>query len=299
MNVLPFQGNAVNFGVARETVNNHLNSANGGILWSILKADAPARITPALLSELTAVQQELLDRYSHKEMDNAVNYHVLSSEIPGIFSLGGDLHFFCKCVRQDNRKALLKYARDSVEFVYQAVTNYHLPITTITVVRGAAFGGGFEAALASNYLIAEEHATFSFPETRFGLFPGMGAFTFLRQRVPEHLAEEIIYSGKLYTARELQKLNIVDQVCKKGQGYKATMQFIAQRQRQHQGIHAMRKMAQQFSSINKQELYSIVDYWVESVFSLDDKQLRLIEALSRTSFHHHSRVHRRTIDGVY
>lgn len=301
MNVLPFQGKVDNFGVVRESLNNYLNPSNGGVLWSILKADAPARITPDLLKELIEVQQDLLYRYSHNQVGRAgdnVSYHILSSEGPDIFSLGGDLAFFAQCVKQGDRKSLTKYARDAIEFVYQSSTNYHLPVTTITVVKGAAFGGGFEAALAANYIIAEEQATFSFPETRFGLFPGMGAFTFLRQRVPVHVAEEIIYSGKLYTATELLQMNVIDRVCKTGAGYKTAMQFISSRQHQHQGIQAMRKMAQQFAPIDKQELYSIVDYWVESVFSLDKKNLRLIEALSKTRLNTHP-GRRRVVDATY
>jgi len=265
----------------------YLNQACGGILWSILKPEAPTRITRSLLSRFRSVQSRLVKDYSN---NIPINYHVLSSDIPDIFSLGGDLEYFCSCARNDDREGLKKYARDSVNFVYSMATNYHLPITTIALVKGAAMGGGFEAALSANYLIAEEQAIFSFPETRFGLFPGMGAYTLLRQRVPAHIAEEIIYSSHEYTAKELHDMNVVDQLCKTGQGYKTTLQFIHERQHKHQGIHAMRQMVQQYSKIDKQELYAIVDHWVESVMALDDKQLRLIDVLSQTSLSSNSRV---------
>ena len=266
---------------------NYLNEACGGILWSILKPEAPTRITRSLLSRFGSVQAGLLKDYSN---NIPINYHVLSSDIPDIFSLGGDLEYFSSCARSRDIEGLKKYARDSVNFVYSMATNYHLPITTISLVKGAAMGGGFEAALSTNYLIAEEQAVFSFPETRFGLFPGMGAYTFLRQRVSSRIAEEIIYCSHEYTAKELYNMDIVDQLCETGQGYKTTLQFIKERQHKHQGIHAMRRMVQQYSKIDKQELYAIVDHWVESVLALDGKQLRLIDVLSQTSFTSHSRV---------
>lgn len=266
---------------------NYLNPACGGILWSILKPEAPVRITRGLLSRFLSIQTGLLKDYAN---NTRINYHVLSSDIPDIFSLGGDLEYFCSCARNHDIEGLKKYARDSVNFVYSMATNYHLPITTIALVKGAAMGGGFEAALSANYLIAEEKAIFSFPETRFGLFPGMGAYTLLRQRVPAHIAEEIIYSSHEYTAKELYDMNVVDQLCNTGQGYKATLQFIKERQHKHQGIHAMRQMVQQYSKIDKQELNAIVDHWVESVMSLDAKELRLIDVLSQTSLRNNSRV---------
>ncbi len=284
MTVIPFEGKTDLFGAQRCALNNYLNPSSGGILWSILKPDAPCRITPNLLTQFLSVQQELLTATADRTKKTSVSFHVLGSDIPDIFSLGGDLRYFYQCARRHDRAALQSYARDSVEFVYQLASNYHLPVTTITLIRGMALGGGFEAALAANIMIAEEQAVFAFPETRFGLFPGMGAYTFLRQRVPSHIAEEIIYSGREYSAHELHEMNIVDRVCPQGQGYKTTLQFISRRQQQQQGIQSMRKMVQQFSPVNRQELDTIVNFWVDSVLNLDNKHLRLIEAISNTTY---------------
>ena len=254
--------------------------ASYGVQWNILPPDAPRRFVPALLEEVLAAHRRFLTTYSR---DAGINYQVFSSDIPGVFSLGGDLGFFARCARNRDRAALKKYGADSVELVYNMATNFHLPVTTIALVKGAALGGGFEAALAANILIAERQATFSFPETRFGLFPAHGAFTLLRQRVPVRQAEEIIYSGKTYSAEELREMGIVDHVCDTGEGDAATLQFIRKRHQQHQGIHAMREMVQKFAPIDREELHAIVDHWVEAVMRLDDKQLRMIEALAKTS----------------
>ena len=175
-------------------ISNYLNTASGGVQWSIFKPDAPTRITMGLLDELESTQDNLLATYAQ---DKEVKYHVLSSDIPGIFSLGGDLELFSKCAFKKDRKKLRDYAIKSVEVIYQSSINYNLPITTISLIKGAALGGGFEAALSFNTIIAERQSTFSFPETRFGLFPGMGAYTFLRQRVAPRVAEEIIYSQQI------------------------------------------------------------------------------------------------------
>lgn len=252
----------------------------GGIQWSILKADAPNRITRDVLQEWAHTQNNLVENYHTSQ---GVNYHVFSSDIPEIFSLGGDLSYFCQCALAQDHEALSRYAHESIEVVYRTATNYQLPITTISLVKGLALGGGFEAALASNYIIAEEQSSFSFPEVRFGLFPGMGAYTFLRQRVAPKVAEEIIYDAKTYTAHQLLDMGVIDEVCPEGQGYKTTMQWIRERHQKQRGIQAMRQMAQKFSPIEHQELIDIVDHWVNSVMSLEKKQLRLIETLSQTT----------------
>jgi len=251
-----------------------------GIQWNILQPEAPRRYTPALLDKILKLQEEFL---AESKNGQEIKYQVFSSEISGVFSLGGDLGYFANCARTRNEPALRKYGNNAVNVVYNMATNFHLPTTTISLVKGAALGGGFEAALAANYLIAEKQATFSFPETRFGLFPGMGAFTFLRQRLPVRKAEEIIYSGKTYAAEELHEMGVVDIVCENGEGDAATTQFIRKRHQQHQGIHAMREMVQKFAPIDREELYSIVDHWVDSVMNLNEKQLRMIEALAKTS----------------
>ena len=251
-----------------------------GIQWNILQPDAPRRITPQLLDEILNLQQEFIAGYNSNP---EVKYQIFGSEIPGVFSLGGDLKFFADCARTKKETTLRKYGNKAIEASYKRATNFNFPITTISLVKGVALGGGFEAALAANYLIAEQQATFSFPETRFGLFPAHGAFTFLRQRLPVRNAEEIIYSGKTYTAEELFEMGVVDLVCKNGEGDAATTQFIRNRHQQHQGIHAMREMVQKFAPIDREELYSIVDHWVDAVMRLDEKQLRMIEALAKTS----------------
>ena len=58
-----------------------------------------------------------------------------------------------------------------------------LPLITIALVQGEALGGGFESILSFDVVIAERDARFGLPEAMFGLFPGMGAHSFLSRRL--------------------------------------------------------------------------------------------------------------------
>ena len=59
----------------------------------------------------------------------------------------------------------------------------HLPLIHYAIKRPEHLGGGFEAALSSQVLIAERSARFGFPEIMFNLFPGMGAYSLISRRI--------------------------------------------------------------------------------------------------------------------
>ena len=91
-------------------------------------------------------------------------------------------------------------------------------MTTISLIQGEALGGGFESALSSNVIIAERRARMGFPEILFNLFPGMGAYSLLSRRLGMKRAEDMIFSGRIYTAEELHEMGVVDLLVEDGTG---------------------------------------------------------------------------------
>jgi 3-hydroxyacyl-CoA dehydrogenase len=61
-------------------------------------------------------------------------------------------------------------------------------IPTIAAVRGLAFGGGLELALACHYRIALPGTRFGLPEVHLGIIPGAGG----TQRLPRSVGFELI-----------------------------------------------------------------------------------------------------------
>lgn len=55
-----------------------------------------------------------------------------------------------------------------------------LPMPSVAVLEGGAFGGGAELALACDLRVADSNAVLAFPETRLGIIPGAGG----TQRLP-------------------------------------------------------------------------------------------------------------------
>lgn len=77
-----------------------------------------------------------------------------------------------------------------------------LPIPTISVLEGAALGGGCEIALACRARIASPAAQLGLPEVQLGLVPGAGGTQRLPRLVGIPLALKVIVSGKTLSATD-------------------------------------------------------------------------------------------------
>jgi enoyl-CoA hydratase len=85
-------------------------------------------------------------------------------------------------------------------------------IPVIAAINGWALGGGLELALACDIRICSETAQFGQPEVKIGIIPGYGATIRLPRIIGVARAKEMIYFGKIITAKEAEKMDLVTQV---------------------------------------------------------------------------------------
>jgi len=85
-----------------------------------------------------------------------------------------------------------------------------LPV--IAAVHGFALGGGFELALACDFIYAARGAKLGFPEVGLGVIPGMGGTQRLVQRIGLARARELIYTGRLVDAEAAARMGLVNEV---------------------------------------------------------------------------------------
>ncbi|MDP1577893.1 MAG: 3-hydroxyacyl-CoA dehydrogenase NAD-binding domain-containing protein, partial [Cypionkella sp.] len=85
-----------------------------------------------------------------------------------------------------------------------------LPFPTIAVISGPALGGGLEIALACRIRIASPDATLGLPEVTLGIVPGAGGTQRLPRVIGVAEAVDMIGQGRTITAKEAQKLGLVD-----------------------------------------------------------------------------------------
>jgi len=127
--------------------------------------------------------------------------------------------------------------------------------------------------------VAEEGSGLGLPEVLFGLFPGMGAYSFLCRRMAPQQAEKIILDGRVYSAEEMHALGVVDVLVKKGEGRGAVEALIRQHQRIPQSYLAMNAARNLAQAVSHDELLEITKVWVDSALVLGDKSLRTMDRL--------------------
>jgi enoyl-CoA hydratase len=82
----------------------------------------------------------------------------------------------------------------------------------IAAINGFCLAGGTELMLATDIRIAAEHATFGLPEVRLGLIPFAGALAQLPRQIPYCAAMEMLLTGKSYSAKDAERLGLVNAV---------------------------------------------------------------------------------------
>lgn len=253
-------------------------------LWCYFSQEERPCFSPQLLTDAKRFQQAVV-RYVSTLNDSRIKYIVLASKVPEIFNLGGDLGIIVELIRSEDREALLDYATACVDVCYMNTISLGLPLTTISLVQGSALGGGFESALSSNVLIAEENTKLGLPEIRFNLFPGMGAFSFLARRLGPIAAKQMLMSGEIFFAEDLHEKAVVDVIAKKGKGYDATVKFIKQHRKSSNGLTAIEQVNRLYQPIEYGELFTVAELWVETAMRLSPSDLkkmeRIVEAQNR------------------
>jgi len=257
-----------------------------GTLWGYFNPrDGASCYTLGLLKDILAHDRELVANNGKVEVEgmlHSVNYYVTASRIPGVFNTGGDLALFSMLIKTQDREALSQYAKLCIDNVYPRTRAFFSPtLTKIVLVQGDALGGGFECALASDVIVAEESAQLGFPEILFNLFPGMGAYSLLARRIGMRAAEELILSGRILPAAELHRMGIVDVLAKDGEGASAVRDWIAANAKRRNGVQAAFRARKLVHPVTREELDAITDVWVDAAFRLQDRDLKMMGRIVR------------------
>ena len=246
------------------------------IVWSFMHSGPRPCYTPQLLSNLQNMLNEIKMQCLSK---TPVEYLVVGSLVDKVYNLGGDLDLFTAFIAENDREKLQEYAYACIDLVYNCTNQIEHDVTSIALVQGSALGGGFEAALACHYIVAEQSAQFGFPEILFNLFPGMGAFTFLSRRISMRDAEQLILSGKQYSAAELYEMGVIDVLVEDGEGMNAVNEFINNHKTQQRARIAMQKAKMRSTSICYDELRDIADIWVDAALKTKSSDIEFMQRL--------------------
>ncbi|MFD4641799.1 crotonase/enoyl-CoA hydratase family protein [Lentzea sp. NPDC058436] len=168
------------------------------LLITIDRPEARNAVNAAVATKLSAALDEL-------ESTPDLRVGVLTGA-GGTFSAGMDL------------KAALKGESPVVgDRGLGGLTEAALTKPLIAAVEGYALGGGFELALACDLIVAAEDARFGLPEVKRGLIAAAGGVVRLPQRIPHHLAMEILLTGEPVDGVRAGALGIANRVVPNGE----------------------------------------------------------------------------------
>ncbi|HEU4660047.1 MAG TPA: crotonase/enoyl-CoA hydratase family protein [Pseudolabrys sp.] len=246
-------------------------------LWTFMRPRGRPSYNAALLDDFHAWQRGIVASFANRPND--LQYLVLGSRTPNVFNLGGDLDLFVEKIRNRDRQSLIAYGQSCVRILHRNINALGLPIITIGLAQGDALGGGFESLLSFNVIIAERGAKFGFPERLFGLFPGMGAYSLVARRIGAAYAEEMILSGKTYSAEEMHEFGLIHILAEPGNGIAEVYNYIRRNKRRHNCNRAVYQASRAVAPTTLEELDRIVEIWADACLRLSEHDLRVMQRL--------------------
>ena len=181
-------------GDQRETV---LLETRGDVAIAWLNRPPANPLSPQAVRDLIAVWEQVEGR---------VRALVIASSNIFTFSAGADIKEFTKMTPDAEGADLVESAHRFMRGMEQS------PTVTIAAVNSIAFGGGCELAMACDFRIAAESASFGQPEINLGIIPGFGGTQRLPRLVGEAKALEMNLGGDPVDAYEAHRVGLVNQV---------------------------------------------------------------------------------------
>lgn len=166
------------------------------------------------------VQAELLEVATEAAADDDVRAVVVYGG-ERLFAAGNDV----------KEMAGLSYSEMAkrVAGVQAAVTAVaEIPKPVVAAVTGYALGGGCELALAADFRIAADDATFGQPEVLLGIIPGAGGTQRLARLVGPSKAKDLIFSGRFVKADEALAIGLADRLVPAASVYEEALAWASQ-----------------------------------------------------------------------
>jgi enoyl-CoA hydratase/3-hydroxyacyl-CoA dehydrogenase len=125
------------------------------------------------------------------------------------FIAGADIRFF---IRNIERHELGRTRRLTEELQALLLDMQNCSKPVVARVHGLALGGGVEIALACDYIVATPNASFGFPETGIGIYPGLGGTQRTTRRIGTGLTKWLLCTGQIIGAEEALAIGLIDAI---------------------------------------------------------------------------------------
>jgi enoyl-CoA hydratase/carnithine racemase len=155
------------------------------------------------------MRTEFIDALESVAADKAIRALVLTGAGKG-FCAGGDVAGMERRMQAPTGEIAFNGWHRQQRVHHTQTLLHTMPKPTIAAVNGAASGLGADTALACDFIIASEWASFTWSYIHRGIIPDGGGMYFLPRRVGLAKAKELIFTGRKVNADEALALGIAD-----------------------------------------------------------------------------------------
>lgn len=110
---------------------------------------------------------------------------------------------------------------------FAGITSVKLSKPFIAAVEGYALAGGFEIALACDFIVASETSKFGLPEVKRGLVANAGGLLRLPRQIPHRIAAELVLTGDSYDATDLFRYGLINKLVGEGEAMAGARELAA------------------------------------------------------------------------
>ncbi|MFQ5928102.1 MAG: enoyl-CoA hydratase/isomerase family protein [Acidobacteriota bacterium] len=158
---------------------------------------------------LNALNEETLDElgkaFLNRLKEDDVQAVILTGAGEKAYAAGADIKELAELDPLDGKRKSIRGQE-----LLERIENFPKPV--IAAINGFCLGGGCELALACHFRIAAEQAQIGLPEVKLGIIPGYGGTQRLARLVGKGRAMEMVLSGESISAREAERIGLVNRV---------------------------------------------------------------------------------------
>ncbi|MCE7029011.1 crotonase/enoyl-CoA hydratase family protein [Jiella avicenniae] len=252
------------------------------LLWLVMHPEPKPVFTLPLVDSVLRVQNALR---AMVEAGEPMPVEVIAYRTAGpAFSLGGDLDYYLACLARRDRGGLVRYAETACAVMAGNLSGLGGRFATVAAVHGRALGGGIDPARACHVMVAEESATFCYPEISYNHFP-IAAAPILTRRIGAVEAERMLLSGRAFTAAEFYEKGALEAVVDDGAGAMWVREFCTKTAASRRSRIAIAAAFDRMAPDLAAELAIAGAAWVDHMLALSEAEItrlqRIVQAQQR------------------
>jgi enoyl-CoA hydratase/3-hydroxyacyl-CoA dehydrogenase len=189
--------------------------ANAPFTFTFVKSetkDGVATLTVNRPDAMNALNETVVSQLHSAFKSAAADPKVKGIVIAGAgkaFIAGADIRFFVRNIESGDLQRIVDFTKAGHALLHD-IDTCAKPV--VARLHGLALGGGLELAQACDILIATPRASFAFPETGIGIYPGLGGTQRPTRRVGVGLTRWLVFTGQTLSADEAAAIGFIDKV---------------------------------------------------------------------------------------